>query len=189
MTQDWEPASLGDERLDGQHRTIVRRLRSLDAAVASGRAEEIRASLRLLSHSAAGHWSDEERWMEGVGYTGIAEHKRYHATFVEALAAAVDPKARRDVAEAATEIAQAVEEHLRVDDLKLARFVAARSNFKAMAEAKPGKGPALTPIPGALTPIPGLNATVGGRTPVPARTPAPPAPARTPFPGDKKPKG
>jgi len=189
MSEDWEPASLGDERLDSQHRHVVRRLRNVDAAVASGRADQIRSSLRLLSLAATEHWRDEERWMEDAGYPGLPEHRRYHDTFVEALAEAVDPKARRDAAEAATEIAQAVEEHLRVDDLKLARFVAARSNFRALAEAKPGRGPALTPIPGALTPIPGMHATVGSRTPAPARTPAPPAPARPPSPGEKKPKG
>ena len=184
MSENWEPASLGDERLDVQHRHIVRRLRSLDAAVAGAGPDEIRSSLRLLSATAAEHWRDEERWMEEVGYPGISEHKRYHDTFVEAIAAAIDPRARRDAADAATEIAQAVEEHLRVDDLKLARFHAARANFRAMAEARPGKGPALTPIPAALTPIPGLHATVGGRTPPPARTPAPP-PSAPPSPGKK----
>jgi hemerythrin-like metal-binding protein len=152
MSEEWELASLGDGRLDNQHRNIARRLRSLDAAVAGGQPDEIRSALRILSLSVAEHWRDEERWLEEAGYPGLSEHRRHHDALVVWLASVADPRTSAAPG-AAREVAQAIEQHLRVDDLKPARFFAARANFKAMAEARPGMGPALTPIPGALTPV------------------------------------
>ncbi|HEX9244095.1 MAG TPA: hemerythrin family protein [Anaeromyxobacter sp.] len=178
---DWEPASLGDERLDGQHRNIVRRLRTLVAALESGKLDEVRATLRTLSLALAEHWRDEERWMENAGYPGISEHARNHDALLRTLADAVEPPPRYDLVEGVSELSEALEVHMRAEDLKLARFFAARANFRAMAEAKAGKGPALTPLPGQLGTL-----DLGGRTPVPGRTPAPQrmsAPARTPEPG------
>jgi hemerythrin-like metal-binding protein len=154
MSEDWDLASLGDGRLDHQHRNIARRLRSLDAAVVGGQPDEIRSALRILSLSVAEHWQDEERWLEESGYPGLSEHRRHHDALVVWLASVADPRTRVAAPEAAREVAEAIEQHLRVDDLKPARFFAARANFKAMAEARPGRGPALTPIPGALTPVP-----------------------------------
>jgi hemerythrin-like metal-binding protein len=154
MSETWEPASLGDGRLDQQHRNIARRLRSLDAAVAGGQPDEIRSALRILSLTVSDHWRDEERWMEESGYPGLAEHKRHHDALVVWVASVADPRTRSAEPGAAREVAQAIEAHLRIDDLKPARFNAARANLRAMAQGRPGKGPALTPIPGALTPIP-----------------------------------
>jgi hemerythrin-like metal-binding protein len=161
VANEWEPASLGDERLDGQQRHLVWRLRALGAAVAGGKKDEVGACLRILSLALAEHWRDEERWMAEAGYPGISEHARRHDALLALLAAAQGPQAMRDVARGAAELAEALEEHMRSEDLKLGRFVTARANFKAMAEAQPGKGPALTPLPGALTPIPGTQAPVG----------------------------
>jgi hemerythrin-like metal-binding protein len=165
VADEWEPASLGDERLDGQRRHLVRRLRALGAAVIGGKIDEVGACLRILSLSLAEHWRDEERWMEEVGYPGISDHARHHDALLARLAAAGGPQAMRDVARAAAELADALEEHMQSEDVKLGRFVAARANFKAMAEARGGKGPALTPLPGTLTPIPRLGGKPPGKKP------------------------
>jgi hemerythrin len=151
VTEDWEPASLGDDRLDGQHRLLVRRLRTLTAAVAAGKLDEVRATLRILSLSLAEHWRDEERWMEESGYPGLNEHKRHHDDLLHRLAEAIEPKRQVVLAPVASSLAREVEGHMRNEDVKLGRFFAARANFKAMAEGKSGnRGPALTPLPGAL---------------------------------------
>jgi hemerythrin-like metal-binding protein len=172
--EDWEPASLGDERLDVQRRHLLRRLRRLGVAVAGGKLDEVRSSLRLLSLSLAEHWRDEERWMEESGYPGISDHARRHSALLAQLADVFEPRARLNLLRAAADLADALEGHMRSEDLRLERFFAARANFRAMAEAGPGKGPTLTPIPGAPT--------AGATSPV--RT-SPPAP----LPGESKQKG
>ncbi len=47
-------------------------------------------------------------------------------------------------------VARALDQHMRSDDLKVGRFVTARENLRKLAEAGPGVGMALTPIPGTL---------------------------------------
>jgi hemerythrin-like metal-binding protein len=183
VAEAWEPASLGDERLDREHRETLRKLRALSAAVAAGSLDEVRATVRGLADSLTEHWHAEERWMEEAGYPGLSEHKRHHDTLLLRLADAVEPVLSEGPSRAALELAQKVEEHLRVEDLKLARFSAARRNFRAMAEALPGKGPVLTPVPGTLAPVDlGGGASPPGRTrtPEPGRLPAIAPPAKKP---------
>lgn len=152
MHDDWEPASLGVERMDVEHRQILRRLRGLAAAAAGGRPEELRGALRFLTGYLGDHWRGEEAWMAERGYPAAGEHGRQHARLLARIAAARDagPADRARQAEAAVAIALDVEDHMRSEDLKLGRFHAARENLRLLAEAGPGKGPALTPLPGAL---------------------------------------
>ncbi len=62
------------------------------------------------------------------------------------------------------------------DDLKLARFWTARENLRRLAEAGPGVGASLTPIPGMLTVAPPKPRHDDERTktPVPVPVPVPP---------------
>jgi hemerythrin-like metal-binding protein len=177
VNDGWEPPSLGDERLDGQHRLLLRRLRAVAAAAGGGQMEEVRRSLRILSVSLPQHLRDEERWMEDAGYPAISEHSRRHHQLLSTLDRATHPQTVIGAARAASDLAKAIEEHMRVDDLKLGRFFAARENFRAMAEARPGLGPALTPIPG------------GPAVPDPAAPGRTPPLPRTAPPGGKKPNG
>jgi hemerythrin-like metal-binding protein len=154
LAEEWEPASLGDERIDGQHRQIALRLRVLEAALGSGRVDALAPMLRALALALAEHFRDEERWMEEAGYPGIAEHARRHDALLLQLADGIEPPPGYMLDRGVADLAAAVEVHLRAEDVKLARFFAARANFRKMAEASGGKGPALTPLPGQLEPIP-----------------------------------
>jgi hemerythrin len=151
---DWEEEmSVGVESLDAHHRQVWRRVRHLAKAVSEGDAADVRSSLRLLHSHLAEHQAEEERWMEEAGYPGAREHVRGHAAVLERIAAArADESAGSDLhlLEAADWIARALEGHMRSDDLKLARFWTARENLRRLAEAGPGIGAALTPIPGML---------------------------------------
>jgi hemerythrin len=180
MLADWdERMSVGVDALDAHHRQVWRRVRHLANAVSDGGADEVRASLRLLLGYLVDHDPEEERWMEDAGYPGAREHARAHAAVRERLAAARDDVregAARRLLETAEWVVQALGQHHRGDDLRLARFVTARENLRRLAEAGPGVGVALTPVPGSLAAV-----NAGGAAERPARTPAP-VPFPTPVP-------
>ena len=145
--------TLGVELLDVHHRQVFRRARHLATATSERDASAVRSSLRLLYAYLAEHCREEERWMDEAGYPGAREHGRAHAALLDRIAVArADDGAgsERRVLEAADRVVRTLEAHLRTDDLKLARFWTARVNLRRLAEAGPGVGAALTPIPGML---------------------------------------
>jgi hemerythrin-like metal-binding protein len=174
---DWEEGmTVGVESLDAHHRQVLRRIRHLARAVSEGDAADLRASLRFLHTYLAEHQRDEEQWMEDAGYPGAREHLRSHGAILERIAAArSDATAGSDrrLLEAADWVARALEGHMRGDDLKLGRFWTARENLRRLAEAGPGVGASLTPIPGMLPVDPPRPRRDDG----PAKTPAPLPPA------------
>jgi hemerythrin-like metal-binding protein len=164
--------SVGVESLDVHHRQVWRRVRHLARAVSEGDSDDVRASLRLLHVYLSEHHAEEERWMEDVGYPGAREHVRAHAAIVERIAEArgdVAVGSERRLLAAADWLARALAAHMQTDDLKLARFWTARENLRKLAEAGPGVGAALTPIPGMLS----AYTPRERREDEPARTPAP----------------
>lgn len=177
-----ERPDASEDVLDVQHRQVIRRLDRLAVSIADGRADEVSSALRFLERYLADHFDAQERWMVERGYPGSIEHARLHA---EVLAGIAD--ARRAVgfvgiaAHAVEKARHAVDEHLRVDDLRLRQFLVARENLRRLAEHGPGVGVSLTPIPGtmvaAMTPPPASRAGVFA-TPPPgtyaAPTPTPP---------------
>ncbi len=174
---DWEPGmSVGVESIDVHHRQVWRRIRSLAKAVGEGDAADLRSSLRFLHAYLGEHHRDEERWMEDAGYPGAREHIRAHAAIVERIAAAradTSAGAERRLLEAAEWVANALEGHMRSDDLRLGRFWTARENLRKLAEAGPGVGASLTPIPGMLPRCPPRPR--GDDEPTPTPSPLPPA--------------
>jgi hemerythrin len=166
---EWDSAlSLGVEQLDVEHRQLMRRGRQLAQAVRDGRPEEIRGELRFLHAYLGEHFAHEEEWMAEQGYPGAADHARRHAALLEALSGvrqrAIDQPGA--VARVAAELAEVLDEHMRIEDLKLARFFTARQNLKLLAHAGTGAGRALTPIPGALAPAPRSGEDSGPAAPV-----------------------
>jgi hemerythrin-like metal-binding protein len=152
---EWDAAlSVGVEQIDVEHRQILRRARQLEIAVKEGRPEEIRGALKVLDACLHDQFASEEGWMAEAGYPGAAEHGRIHAGILDDVAAArhgslPSPAA---LAGAAADLVAKLERHMCIDDLKLGRFHTARENLRLLAEAGPGVGAALTPIPGMLAP-------------------------------------
>ncbi len=156
--------SVGVEEIDAEHRQIVRRARRLETALNGGTPEEIRGALKFLHACLAERFENEERWMAEAGYPGSGEHARIHSAILDAVTAARQEatRARDPRTGAAAAIAATLERHMRNDDLKLGRFHTARENLRLLAEAGPGVGAALTPIPGMLAvirpaPVPGAE--------------------------------
>jgi hemerythrin len=178
----------GVDALDVQHRQVTRRLDRLAVSIADGRADEVSSALRFLERYLADHFEAQERWMVERGYPGSIEHARLHAAVLAGIA-----DARRAVefvgiaAHALEKARHAVDEHLRVDDLRLRQFLVARENLRRLAEAGPGVGMALTPIPGSMesisTPPPASRAGVFATPPPGALA----SPVRTPPPANPPP--
>jgi hemerythrin-like metal-binding protein len=188
LAEDWDDGlSVGVEALDVHHRQVWRRVRHLAQAVSDGGAEEVRAALRLLHAHLQVHYRDEERWIADAGYPGAREHVRLHAAVLERLrllregdGAAADAA----LVAGAAALVEALDAHMRVDDLKLGRFWTARQNLRRLAESGPGVGVALTPIPAMSAPA--RASFVRATTPPPAAA-APPARRARPADGDEDP--
>ena len=151
--EEWVSSlSVGVEQIDVEHRQILRRLSQLVAAANEGRLEEVRGALRFLHAYLSDHFEDEQRWMEDAGYPGAREHARNHAALLVRIATAREVALGQPAGLAAfgADVARGVEEHMRLEDLKLARFFTARANLRLLAEAAPGHRAVLTPLPGAL---------------------------------------
>jgi hemerythrin-like metal-binding protein len=140
----------GDDRLDLEHRQVLRRVRQFAAAAAERRPERIPSALKFLQGYLGEHFAHEETGMAEAGYPGAREHERLHAAMLDRFdqarrRAKDDPRA---LVRAAADLAAALEAHIRTDDVKLSRFSTARENLRLLAEAGPGVGAALTPLPG-----------------------------------------
>ncbi len=174
---DWEEAmTVGVESLDVHHRQVLRRIRHLAGAVSEGNAFDLRSSLRFLETYLVEQQRDEEQWMLEAGYPGAGEHLRAHAAILERIASAradTAPGADLRMLEAADWVARALEAHMRGDDLKLGRFWTARENLRRLAEAGPGVGASLTPIPGMLPAHPPRARREEDATPTPVPVPPP----------------
>jgi hemerythrin len=157
VTLDWDDGmSVGVDAIDALHRQVWRRIRHLANAVSDGHADEVRSALHLLQGYLEERVPEEERWMEDAGYPGAREHIRGHAEILARIAAAREsehPELAKPLFETADWVARALEAHMRTEDLKLGRFWTARENLRRLAEAGPGVGAALTPLPGSLEPI------------------------------------
>lgn len=123
------------ERIYAEHRRIVERIERLDEAVAARRPEDLRAALRFLMGDLVEHWVTEERFMTEVDYPNLGDHRQLHELIQERMVTArqagIASPAR--LAEAATALARAVEEHVRNDDLRLSEYVAARERLHVIA--------------------------------------------------------
>jgi hemerythrin-like metal-binding protein len=154
--RDDEAFHAGVERIYAEHRRITERIEALDAAVAAKHPEDMRTALRFLMGDLVEHWVSEERFMTEVDYPALGDHHHLHEKIqervMEARQAGIASTSR--LAEAATALARAVEEHVRHDDAHLGEFVAARERLRVLANAgDPGQSVDIgTSEPGLLVP-------------------------------------
>lgn len=76
----------GNELIDGQHKELIDKINKLVACCeqGGGKLEAIKM-LDYLSEYTDFHFNDEEKLQEEVSYPGIAEHKKQHADFKQAV--------------------------------------------------------------------------------------------------------
>ena len=82
---EWKSSySVGIQKLDDQHKVLIRIINDLDDAQRSG--GEIVKIFDELHHYVKEHFSYEEQLMEQAGYQDIEEHKKGHRGFEQWLA-------------------------------------------------------------------------------------------------------
>jgi hemerythrin len=86
---DWKPEySVGDTRLDREHRELFMRARALHKAMFEGRgATAVDGLLESLVDYTNTHFRGEETWMARLGYPQTAEHRREHEEFRQMIRA------------------------------------------------------------------------------------------------------
>ncbi len=78
--------NVGVEKIDAQHRKLIAILNDLDSAIVTGQEDsKLDGILVRLADYVNYHFSEEESFMESIGYPEIGEHKREHASFAKKI--------------------------------------------------------------------------------------------------------
>ena len=87
MEYDWDPSlSVGEEKIDEQHRTLISQIQKLSAILSSiGGVDmsQLRSANNFLYVYIKEHFSYEESVMEKVGYPDIALHRKLHQKMIK----------------------------------------------------------------------------------------------------------
>lgn len=73
---------LGIEEMDNEHIKLVDMLNEVHALLSEGKRDEARRYFsETLSNYVDEHFSDEEQFLERIGFPGLEAHKKIHETF------------------------------------------------------------------------------------------------------------
>jgi hemerythrin-like metal-binding protein len=77
---EWsEKMSVGDARIDGQHRTLVDLVNKLYEAMSGGKGDDvIGPTMTSLITYTKNHFAHEERFMQQIGYPQLEAHRQLH---------------------------------------------------------------------------------------------------------------
>jgi hemerythrin len=81
-----ERLAVGVEKIDNQHKELFRRADQLFEAGRQGKSKEIIGELLdFLEQYTRTHFTDEERYLQSIGYPELEAQKRAHGGFVRSL--------------------------------------------------------------------------------------------------------
>ena len=81
-----EKLSIGVQPMDQDHQQIIALMNSLDQAhEKKAGVAEIDRAFKTLANFTRKHFSDEEAYMEKIGYTGLQSHKMIHAKLLASM--------------------------------------------------------------------------------------------------------
>ncbi|WP_210398272.1 bacteriohemerythrin [Motiliproteus sediminis] len=85
MQLEWDDSlACGHPLIDAQHRQLLELIVALDSSAdVQLEGDAAYSLLGTLSDYVKNHFSDEERWMEEIGYPELAAHREEHARFVD----------------------------------------------------------------------------------------------------------
>jgi hemerythrin len=91
---EWDDSlSVGDEKIDAQHRELIKRIDVLAQHILQEKGrEKIHNTLSFMIDYGDVHFSTEEEQMAGLDYPGFEEHKKQHEMFRE-----ITEKMKRDL--------------------------------------------------------------------------------------------
>ncbi|MFM2092152.1 MAG: hypothetical protein RLZZ127_2641 [Planctomycetota bacterium] len=132
LLSGWTPGlSVGDARIDAQHRELFRRLDALVSAVRGHRGGgEAGATLAFLDSYTDEHFRDEEALLERTGWAGLPAHRAQHEAFRARIAdlrrRLAEPEADREAIAASLhhELRTWLVEHIRHADRAYAAHLA-----------------------------------------------------------------
>ena len=135
--------SLGVAEIDEQHRQLIGHCNDMIEAVHKGRGQEAVAKVftRLREYTAT-HFAAEERYMERIGYPGLAGHRAAHADMVQRVKEYQRRLYQHEElapAEVRSFLKDWLVTHLLGEDMKIAAFVKAKES--APQKAAPASGP------------------------------------------------
>ncbi|MDR2135146.1 MAG: hemerythrin family protein [Treponema sp.] len=130
MAYQWDSSlETGHEKIDNQHKQLIRALNELIAASAGGQGrEEIFRTLDFLTGYTIKHFADEEKMQIDCGYPDYLVHKRYHDDF-KALVGSMTRQIREEgptealVGQVTTVIGNWLLNHIKGDDFRMAAYV------------------------------------------------------------------
>lgn len=84
----WDEAlSVGNDEIDGQHRTFINMVNDLHAHLVSDSASTLgkttEHTLENLDEYIRAHFSFEEEYMKNIHYRGLDDHRRLHEEFAD----------------------------------------------------------------------------------------------------------
>ena len=84
---DWTPSfSVGDERMDAQHRKIIQLINDLIEAQNSDELpDRLHQALYDMFEYSRGHLHDEEQLLRRIGYPDIDQHLAAHEAYIERM--------------------------------------------------------------------------------------------------------
>lgn len=117
--QSWtDELSVGDQRIDAQHRSIFELAGAVEADLAEGRFEDLKRILAFLRRYVMQHFTAEEALLERAGYPQRERHRELHRELsgqvveAEARFQKEDPRSSEAVAEVLVRIV----DHIRIED-------------------------------------------------------------------------
>lgn len=86
-TLQWSPAlKLGIDEIDVAHRQLIELMGQLEEESRKGAQKQvILATFQRLGSATVKHFAEEERYMESIGFPGLATHRSIHATLLDQL--------------------------------------------------------------------------------------------------------
>ena len=132
MAYQWDSSlETGYERVDNQHKQLIKAVNNLMEASLSGKGDRVvMETLEFLTSYAVKHFADEEKLQVQFDYPDYLNHKRIHDEFktkVGEIAQQVNKEgpSEKIISEVSSIIGSWLLNHIKGDDFRMATFVKA----------------------------------------------------------------
>ena len=142
MAYQWDSSlETGYEKVDNQHRQLIKALNNLIEASSDGKGDvAVMETLEFLTSYAVKHFADEEQLQIEYKFPDYLNHKRIHEGFKTTVTELVqrvnkEGPTKPIINEVSSTVGAWLLNHIRGDDFRMAAFVKA-ADAKSMAEEK-----------------------------------------------------